>query len=417
MNDFEQELIERLAAIREQGLYRELRRINSPQLPHTQVDSRTLLNFSSNDYLGLANHPLLKEAATRGIERYGAGSGASRLICGSLAPHHELEQAIAAFKGTEAAIAFSSGYAAALGMICALIDAHDVILIDRLVHACIVDAARLCGAELRVFAHNDLNGLAKILRWADRRHTGLSGKRRPRTLIVTESVFSMDGDFALLRELLQLKEQHGAWLMVDEAHATGLYGEKRRGLAEEFGVAQRIEVQMGTLGKALGAAGGYICGSRVLVDYLINRARTFIFSTAPVPAAAAAATAGISFVQSNAGDEQRDLLWQNVSELRAIFNSRPGAPASVPANWQSAIIPIIIGDETQAVEAASALRSEGIFIPAIRYPTVARGQARLRLTVSAAHAAADVSQLVAAVSNLNLEIRRFEPRHASARPS
>src|SRR6266487_1705785 len=413
MNDFEQELIERLAAIREQGLYRELRRINSPQLPHTQVDSRTLLNFSSNDYLGLANHPLLKEAATRGIERYGAGSGASRLICGSLAPHHELEQAIAAFKGTEAAIAFSSGYAAALGMICALIDAHDVIVIDKLVHACIVDAARLCGAELRVFAHNDLNGLAKILRWADRRNAGLTGKRRPRTLIVTESVFSMDGDFALLRELIELKEAHGAWLMVDEAHATGLYGEKRRGLIEEFGVEDRVEIQMGTLGKALGSAGGFICGSRTLIDYLVNRARTFIFSTAPVPAAAAAATAAIHFVQSEEGQTRRNQLWARVDQVK---NGLIAAGFVLPPVC-SAIIPLVIGDESRAVEAAAALREQGVFVPAIRYPTVARGQARLRLTVSAAHTAADVSQLVAAVSNLKLEICRFEPRHASARPA
>src|SRR5437867_6473632 len=169
MSKFDEELATRLDAIRQRGLYRELRRINSPQLPHTQVDSKTLLNFSSNDYLGLANHPLLKQAAARGIERYGAGSGASRLVCGSLAPHHELEQAIAAFKGTQAAIAFSSGYAAALGMICAVIDAHDVVAIDKLVHACIGDGARLCGAELRVFSHNELTGLAKILRWSVRR--------------------------------------------------------------------------------------------------------------------------------------------------------------------------------------------------------------------------------------------------------
>jgi len=399
MSEFDEELATRLDAIREQGLYRELRRINSPQLPHTQVDSKTLLNFSSNDYLGLANDPLLKEAATRGIERYGAGSGASRLICGSLAPHHELEQAIAAFKGTEAAIAFSSGYAAALGLVCALIDAYDVIVIDKLVHGCIVDAARLCGAELRVFAHNDLNRLAQILRWADRRNAGLSGKRRPRTLIVTESVFSMDGDFALLRELLQLKEQHGAWLMVDEAHATGLYGEKRRGLAEEFGVAQRIEVQMGTLGKALGAAGGYVCGSRVLIDYLVNRARTFVFSTAPVPAAAAAATAAIHFIQSGEGQMRRNQLWARVDQVKNGLI----AAGFVPPPVRSAIIPLVIGDEARAVEAAAALREQGVFVPAIRYPTVARGQARLRLTVSAAHAAADVSQLVAAVSNLKLE--------------
>src|SRR6266446_5336626 len=210
----------------------------------------------------------------------------------------------------------------------------------------------------------------------------------------------MDGDFALLRDLLELKEQHGAWLMVDEAHATGLYGEKRRGLAEEFGVAERIEVQMGTLGKALGAAGGYICGSRVLIDYLVNRARGFIFSTAPVPAAAAAAA--IHLVQSDEGQTRRNQLWARVDQVK---NGLIAAGFVLPP-VRSAIIPLMIGEETRAVEAAAALREQGVFVPAIRYPTVARGQARLRLTVSAAHAAADVSQLVTAVSNLKLEICR-----------
>ena len=399
MSEFEQELAERLAVIREQGLYRELRRVNSPQLAHTQVDSRTLLNFSSNDYLGLANDPVLKAAAIKGIERYGAGSGASRLICGSLAPHHELEQAIAAFKGAEAALAFSSGYASALGTICALLDAHDVVIIDKLVHACVVDAARLCHAELRVFPHNDLESLAKILRWGDRRNASLSAKRRPRTLIVTESVFSMDGDFAPLRELVELKDRHGAWLMVDEAHATGLYGEKRRGLAEEFGLADRIEIQMGTLGKALGAAGGFVCGSRALIDYLVNRARSFIFSTAPVPAAAAAASAAIHLIQSEEGQLRRNQLWARVDQLKNGLI----AAGFVLAPVRSAIIPLVMGDEARALAAATALSEQGVFIPAIRYPTVARGKARLRLTVSAAHAAADVNQLVTALSSLKLE--------------
>ena len=399
MSEFEQELAERLALIREQGLYRELRRVNSPQLAHTQVDSRTLLNFSSNDYLGLANDPVLKAAAIKGIERYGAGSGASRLICGSLAPHHELEQAIAAFKGAEAALAFSSGYASALGTICALLDAHDVVIIDKLVHACVVDAARLCHAELRVFPHNDLESLAKILRWGDRRNASLSAKRRPRTLIVTESVFSMDGDFAPLRELVELKDRHGAWLMVDEAHATGLYGEKRRGLAEEFGLADRIEIQMGTLGKALGAAGGFVCGSRALIDYLVNRARSFIFSTAPVPAAAAAASAAIHLIQSEEGQLRRNQLWARVDQLKNGLITAGFVLAPV----RSAIIPLVMGDEARALAAATALSEQGVFIPAIRYPTVARGKARLRLTVSAAHAAADVNQLVTALSSLKLE--------------
>jgi len=273
---------------------------------------------------------------------------------------------------------------------------NTLLVIDRLVHACVVDAARLCHAELRVFPHNDLESLAKILRWGDRRNASLSAKRRPRTLIVTESVFSMDGDFAPLRELVELKDRHGAWLMVDEAHATGLYGEKRRGLAEEFGVAERIEVQMGTLGKALGAVGGYICGSRTLMDYLVNRARSFIFSTAPVPAAAAAAAAAIQFVQSEEGQARRNQLWARVDQVK---NGLIAAGFVLPP-VRSAIIPLVMGDEAKAVDTAAALSEQGIFIPAIRYPTVARGQARLRLTVTAAHAAADVGQLVAALSHL-----------------
>lgn len=391
MNDFDLELTQRLDVVRQQGLLRELRRVDSPQAPRIEVGGGTLLNFSSNDYLGLANEPALKEAAIKAVERYGAGAGGSRLICGSLAPHQELDETLAAFKGAEAALSFSTGYTAALGAICALLGKDDLIILDKLVHACIVDAARLCGAKLRVFDHNDLNDLAAKLKWAADRVQS----QKPRTLVVTESVFSMDGDHAPLRELVALKEQYGAWLMVDEAHATGLYGAHRRGLAEELGVSDRIEVQMGTLGKALGASGGYICGSRALIDYLINRARTFIFSTAPVPAAAAAATAGIRFVESSAGEERRHKLWQHVSGLASTLNPQP-------STHQSAIIPILLGAESKAVAAAAALRAQGIFIPAIRYPTVARGQARLRLTLSAAHTRADLAQLLAALTALDV---------------
>jgi 8-amino-7-oxononanoate synthase len=398
MSDFERELTQRLAAIRQQGLLRELRRIDSPQTPRLEMGGSTLLNFSSNDYLGLANEPALKEAAVKAVERYGAGAGASRLICGSLTPHQELDETLAAFKGTEAALSFSTGYAAAIGAICALLGKDDFIILDKLVHACIVDAARLCGAKLRVFAHNDLNDLEAKLEWVSERVQSPKSKvqsREGRTLVVTESVFSMDGDHAPLRELVELKERYGAWLMVDEAHATGLYGAHRRGLAEELGVSSHIEVQMGTLGKALGASGGYICGSRALIDYLINRARTFIFSTAPVPASVAAATAGIRFVQSSAGEDRRRKLWQNVSVLSPAINNQLAPPSTT----RSAIIPIMLGAESKAVEAAAALRERGIFIPAIRYPTVARGKARLRLTMSAAHTDADLAQLLTALKS------------------
>ena len=401
MSDFERELTQRLAAIRQQGLLRELRRLDSPQTPRLEMGGSALLNFSSNDYLGLANEPALKEAAVKAVERYGAGAGASRLICGSLTPHQELDETLAAFKGTEAALSFSTGYAAAIGAICALLDKDDFIILDKLVHACIVDAARLCGAKLRVFAHNDLNDLEAKLKWVSERVQSPKSKvqsREARTLVVTESVFSMDGDHAPLREMVELKERFSAWLMVDEAHATGLYGAHRRGLAEELGVSSHIEVQMGTLGKALGASGGYICGSRALIDYLINRARTFIFSTAPVPAAVAAATAGIRFVQSSAGEDRRRKLWQNVSVLSPAINNQLAPPSTT----RSAIIPIMLGAESKAVEAAAALRERGIFIPAIRYPTVARGQARLRLTLSAAHTDADLAQLLVALKSADI---------------
>ena len=389
MNRFDDELTQSLAALREQGLRRELRRVDSAQGPHIKIGGQTLLNFSSNDYLGLANHSALKAAAIHAIGTFGAGAGASRLICGSLAPFHELEETLAAFKGTEAALTFSTGYAAALGTITALLGKDDIIILDKLVHACIVDAAKLSGAKIRVFDHNDLNDLEKTLKWAGKniQHPTSNIQHRKRVLIVTESVFSMDGDTAPLREIVALKEKYGAWLMVDEAHATGVYGKNGRGLAEELGVSGQIEIQMGTLGKALGASGGYICGSRPLIDLLVNRARSFIFSTAPVPAAAASATAAVQLIQSDAGQTRRDTLWQRVEQ----FNAKSA----------SAIIPLIVGDETKAVDLAARLREQNIFIPAIRFPTVARGAARLRVTLTAAHSAEDVAELLTALKTLN----------------
>jgi 8-amino-7-oxononanoate synthase len=384
VDSFEVEINQRLAAIREQGLYRELRRVDSPQSPQIRIGGEAFLNFSSNDYLGLANEQSLKDAAIKAVEKFGAGAGASRLICGSLAPHHELEETLAEFKNAEAALSFSTGYAAAVGTICALVGKDDIIILDKLVHASIVDAARLCGAKLRIFAHNDLNDLEDILKWAH------SLPNRKQVLIVTESIFSMDGDHAPLREIVDLKTKYTAWLMVDEAHATGLYGKHRRGLAEEFNVADKIEVQMGTLGKALGASGGHICGSRALIDYLINRARSFIFSTAPVPAAAAAATAGVRFVQSEHGEKRRKVLRERIAQLRTLLEM---PSAALP----SAIIPVIVGDETKAVEAAQRLRKHHCFVPAIRYPTVARGQARLRVTVTAAHTPENLKTLADAL--------------------
>ena len=398
MSEFLQDLTERLESLRAQDLFRELRRVDSPQGPRIRIDGRELLNFSSNDYLGLTGEPALKEAAIRALSEYGTGSGASRLICGSLAPHHELEEALAQFKGTAGALSFSSGYATALGTIGALLTREDVIVVDKLVHACVVDAARLCGAKLRVFAHNDLDKLASILQWADHRQPLTAARARPRLLIVTESVFSMDGDLAPLREIVELKDRFGAWLMLDEAHATGLFGEHRRGLAEAYELADRIEVQMGTLGKALGSSGGDICGARPLSDLLINRARSFIFSTAPAPAAAAAATAAVQWVASQEGDARRRRLWANVDQIK---NGLIAARLALPL-VRSAILPLPVGDERRAVEQSTALRARGIFLPAIRYPTVARGEARLRLTATAAHTLEDIQALLDAFTPATL---------------
>jgi len=393
MNPFEQELQARLEGIRGQGLYRELREVETAQGPRIDLNGREVLNFSSNDYLGLADHSRLKEVAIRAVDKFGSGSGASRLICGSLLPHHKLEAALADFKQTESALTFSSGYATALGAIGALMGKEDILILDKLVHASIVDAARLCGAKLRIFSHNDLNDLEGILKWADSR-AGETGKKA-HVLVVTESVFSMDGDVAPLKEIVELKEKHGAWLMVDEAHATGLYGPNRRGVAEEMGVSERVEIQMGTLGKALGAAGGYICGSRGLIELLVNRARSFIFSTAPVPAAAAAAQAGVELVKSAEGEERRARLWR----LIARFSAEPTVRNCFARHeFRSAIIPIILGDEAVAMSASAALLEAGILVPAVRYPTVARGEARLRVTLTAAHTEKDVERLLSAIA-------------------
>ena len=395
VNDFNPELEHRLDAVREHDLFRELRRVDSAQGPRIAIGGKIFLNFSSNDYLGLANDPVLKEAAIKAIERFGAGAGASRLICGSLAPFHQLEETLADFKRTEAALTFSTGYATAIGTICALLGKDDIIILDKLVHASIVDAAKLSGTKLRVFSHNDLGDLEDKLKWAEKNieHPTSNIQHRTRVLIATESIFSMDGDEAPLKEMVALKEKYGAWLMVDEAHATGIIGEDGRGLADKLGVGGQIEIQMGTLGKALGASGGYICGSRTLIDYLVNRARSFIFSTAPVPAAAAAARAGIEIARSPEGGARRRRLASRVAEFQLqIGNFKSPIPA--------AIIPVIFGGEDQAAKSAATLRERGIFVPAIRYPTVARGKARLRITLTASHSADDVTILVRALEQL-----------------
>jgi 8-amino-7-oxononanoate synthase len=379
-----------LADLRSRSLLRTLREIETPQQVETASGGKALVNFSSNDYLGLAADPLLREAAKACIDQWGVGAGASRLICGGLGPHGQLERDLAAFKGTEAALAFSSGYATAVGTLSALAGQEDVIILDKLAHASLIDGARLSRATLRVFPHNHLGKLESHLRWA--REAVPEG----RIIVVTESVFSMDGDRAPVEEIVAMKNRYGALLMLDEAHAIGVIGAYGRGLADKRGVASMVDVQMGTLGKALGSAGGYICARRVVIDLVINRARSFIYSTAPMPAAAAAASAALALLQTPAGRLRQELLWQRIGDFIQEAPERllRGGPV------QSAIIPLIIGEEEKALAAAQWLREKGYLVPAIRYPTVSRGTARLRVTLSAAHTKEQVSGLCEALGKV-----------------
>lgn len=368
----------RLAELREQDLWRELHVLDSSQGAEVTREGRRLVNFSSNDYLGLAAHPAITTALHEGIERFGAGAGASRLVCGTQAPHAELESALAAFKGTEAALAFSSGHAVALGTIPALMGRGDTILLDKLCHACLVDAARLSGATIRVFPHQHLGKLERLLQTA-----------AGRVLVVTESVFSMDGDITPLKEIVELKDRHGAWLLMDEAHGVGVLGPQGRGLAAQLGLEARVELQMGTLSKALGLSGGYLAASRAVIDLLVNRARSFIYSTAPPPCIAHAARAAVGLISGAAGDELRHALWENLRHFTQHMR--------LPEVPESAIVPWIVGAEAQAVDLSRRLLERGFLTPAIRHPTVARGAARLRLTFSAAHTSAQITALAAAL--------------------
>ena len=332
----------------------------------------SLINFSSNDYLGLSRHPRIKDAFHEAINRYGAGSTASRLICGTSAPHADLEATIARAKGSEAALSFATGYSTAIGVITSLLQKGDTVILDKLCHACLIDGARMSGATLRVFPHNNTVRLASLLE-----STITNANPDSRTLVITESVFSMDGDLAPLQEIADLTRQYGCLLMVDEAHALGVIGPTGMGLAEELGIQDQIDFHMGTLGKAAGVAGGYLACAQSWVDLLINRARSFIYSTAPPPAQAAAAAESIRLIRGEQGAHLRAKLWQNIH----LFRNASGM--SDPC--ESAIIPWLVGASEDALGLSAKLRDQGFLVPAIRYPTVPRNTARLRITLGADH--------------------------------
>lgn len=366
--------IDRLAR---SGLYRSLRTLEPAADGRVIINGKESILLCSNNYLGLADHPALKSASIDAVSRYGTGSGASRLVSGNLELHDRLEKRIAAFKGTEAALLFNSGYAANIGTIQAIVGRGDTIYSDRLNHASIVDGAILSRARLIRYPHNDFMALRTLLE-----NDRSSGRR----LIVTDGVFSMDGDIAPLQELVAIKREFNALLMVDEAHATAVMGEHGRGSAELLGVAEDIDIQMGTLGKGLGSFGAYIAGSREMIEYLMNSSRSFIFSTSLPPATLAASIAALEIAASAEGDELRRRLEAN----RRLFTGTLEESGVNTLGSPTQIIPIMVGAAAETMNFSKTLLEEGIFVQGIRPPTVPAGSCRLRCTVMAVHSTEDL---------------------------
>jgi 8-amino-7-oxononanoate synthase len=369
-----------LADLEARDLRRGLRALGSASDAEVVVGGRSVLLLSSNNYLGLATHPALRAAAAAAIARWGCGAGASRLICGHLDLHAAVEAKLAAFHGTEAALLFPSGYQANLGAIGALVGRGDHVFSDALNHASIIDGCRLSRATVHIYPHGDMDTLARMLAAAPP-----SGRR----LVVTDSVFSMDGDRAPLRELVAVADQYHSWLMLDEAHATGVLGPRGAGLAEACGLAGRVAVHVGTLSKALGGAGGYVAGSRALIDVLVNRARSFVYTTGLPPAAAAAAGAALDVIAAEPA--RRAALLRNAAALRDGL-SRLG----FTVGGDTHIVPVLVGDNRRALALAAALFERGVLVQAIRPPTVPPGTARLRVTPMATHTPAQIERALAA---------------------
>jgi 8-amino-7-oxononanoate synthase len=383
------EIAERLAELRDSGLHRRLRLVEGAQGPRVTLDGRPVLLLCSNNYLGLAEHPAVREAAARAALRWGAGAGASRLISGNMPLHRELELRLAAFKGYESALLFGSGYLANAGVIATLAGRDTVVFSDELNHASIVDGCRLARAECFVYRHADVEHLA----W------GLRKARGAGSLIVTDGVFSMDGDVAPLPALAGLAREHGCRLMVDEAHATGALGPGGRGSVAAAGLGPgEVDVIVGTLGKALGSYGAYACASGELVELLLNRARPFIFSTAPPPPTVAAAQVALDLLESDPAMVGR--LRANAAVLRASLR----AAGLSPGGHESQIVPLEVGDAAPTMELCEALLRAGVFAQGIRPPTVPPGSARLRFTAMATHRPDELRRAAAAVGEVAREL-------------
>ncbi|WNG24208.1 8-amino-7-oxononanoate synthase [Cystobacter fuscus] len=376
---------EGLAALKARGLRRYLEPLDSAQGPLVRLGGETLVNFASNDYLGLAASPTVRAAAAAALEVHGVGSGASRLVVGDTSAHQRLEARLAAFEHAEAVLLFNSGYAANVGTLQALVGPEDAVFSDALNHASLIDGCRLSRARTVVYPHSDVEALERAL-------ASTPARRR---LVVTDTVFSMDGDVAPLRDIVQVCQAHGAALLVDEAHATGVLGERGAGLCEALGLEGAVDVRMGTLSKSLGGLGAYIAASRPVVDFVLQRARPLVYSTALPAALCAAAEAAVDIVERD--DALRARLWRNIHRF-----SRGLRELGFAAEPRSAVFPVIVGEPERAVAASQALRSRGLLVKAIRPPTVPEGTSRLRFCLSAAHTEGQLDLALAALRSLNL---------------
>ncbi len=374
-----------LNVIKESGLYRELNVVGNAQGVYLEVKGRKCLSFCSNNYLGLANNPLVVRAVKDAVDEYGWGAGASRLVSGNMVLHETLENEISLFKEKESAIVFPTGYMANIGAISTLVSKGDLVICDKLNHASIIDGCRLSGADFRVYAHCDMSKLENILK---------KSSNYPRKLIVTDSVFSMDGDLAPLPDIVNIASRYKAIVMVDEAHGTGVFGKEGRGVIEYFNLNKEVDVVMGTFSKAIGGLGGYVCGDEDLINFLRNKARSFIYTTALPPAACAASIAGLKIIQKT--PSLRKTLWDNIRYLKGkltLLNFNV-------ITSESPIIPILIGDADKAVSVSKILFDKGILIPAIRPPTVPANSSRLRMTIMSTHTKEHLNRLLDVLSSV-----------------
>jgi glycine C-acetyltransferase len=378
-----------LAALKDQNLYRHLRVLEDEQKAHTTFDHRSVVNLSSNNYLGLTTHPLLRRRALAAVERFGVGSGSVRTIAGTMAIHMELERRLAEFKKVEAVVVFQSGFAANAGTVSAILGKDDVVISDELNHASIIDGCRLSRATIKVFPHKDADAARRIAR-------GLPASQRK--LLITDGVFSMDGDLGPLPALCEVAEETGCIMMVDDAHASGVFGKNGRGTIDHFGVHGRVDVQVGTLSKAVGALGGYVAGSRNLIEFLYHRARPFLFSTSHPPAVAAACIAAIDVLLEEPQIIER--LWENTRFFKAGLQ-RLGFNTGIS---ESPITPVIAGEGAVAMKLSDRLFEEGVFAQGIAFPTVPRDKARVRTIVTATHTREDLQFALDAFAKVGKEL-------------